>query len=141
MSFTDLFESGAHRRNLAHFASLVNIASIHGEIHENEAALLKRFARKLDITEAEFGEVIKDPSIYPIQSILSADERLERILELFKMIFADHAIDDDERVLIEKYAVGLGYPHDKAIKLINRSIQIFSGGLDLDDYRYLLNRK
>lgn len=141
MSFTDLFESGTHRRNLAHFAALVKMAEIDGSLAVEETELLKRFARKLDVTEAEYEAILKNPKDYPIQANNSADERLERMLEFFKMIFSDHVIDDDERVLIEKYAVGMGYPHDKAIKLINRSIEIFNGGLDLEDYRYLLNKK
>ena len=62
------------------------------------------------------------------------------MLDLFKMIFSDFEIDDDELVLIERYAIGLGYTEDLARKLIKRSIQIFQGGLDLDDYRYLLNK-
>ncbi len=141
MSFTDLFESGAHRRNLGHFASLVNIAAVDGRLNENEERLLKRFARKLDITDAEYNEVLKSPEKYPFQAVNSADERLERMLEFFKLIYIDHGIDEEELELIERYAIGLGYPHDQAMKLINRSIQIFNGGLDIDDYRYLLNRK
>jgi uncharacterized tellurite resistance protein B-like protein len=141
MSFTDLFESGTHRRNLGHFASLVNIAAVDGRPNENEERLLKRFARKLDVTDAEYNEVLKNPSKYPFQAVNSADERLERMLEFFKLIYIDHGIDEEEQELIERYAIGLGYPHDKAMKLIDRSIQIFNGGLDIDDYRYLLNRK
>ena len=57
------------------------------------------------------------------------------------MIFADHEIDDEERVLIERYAIGLGYTEELAATLIKRSIEIFNGGLDLEDYRYLLNKK
>ncbi|MAO07181.1 MAG: hypothetical protein CL596_00550 [Alteromonas sp.] len=141
MSFTDLFTSGTHSRNLAHFASIANIAAVHGEIHENEEKLLKRFARKLDVSEHEYEAILKNPSKYPINSSNSADERLERMLDFFKMIFADHEIDEDEKRLVEKYAIGLGYTEELAADLIKKSIRIFSGGLDLEDYRYLLNRK
>lgn len=141
MSFTDLFESGTHRRNLGHFASMVNICAVDGTLNEKEEKLLKRFSRKLDITEAEYKEVLKNPEKFPFHAVNSADERLERMLEFFKLIYVDHGIDEEERELIERYAIGLGYPHETAIKLIKRSIQIFNGGLDLDDYRYLLNKK
>ncbi len=140
MSFTDLFSSGTHKRNLAHFASLANIAYTHGGIHEEEAKLLKRFSTKLDVSESEYQEILKDPSKYPISGSNSADERLERMLDLFKMIFADNEINDQERMLIEKYAIGLGYTEELAQKLIKRSVEIFKGGLDLEDYRYLLNK-
>ncbi len=141
MSFTDLFESGEHSRNLGHFASIANIASVDGEINPEEEKMLKRFARKLDIDESEYIEVLKNPNKYPINPPNDSERRLERIHDLFEMIFADHEIDDHERFLIEKYAIGLGYNAEHAQFLIKRSIEIYSGGLDLEDYRYLLNKK
>jgi uncharacterized tellurite resistance protein B-like protein len=141
MSFTDLFESGEHKRNLGHFASIVSIAAVDGALDPDEEKMLKRFARKLDIDESEYTEVIKNPTKYPINPPNSADKRLERRHDLFEMIFADHEIDEDERHLVEKYAIGLGYTEQLATKLIKRSIDIYNGGLDLEDYRYLLNKK
>lgn len=141
MSFTDLFERGEHSRNLGHFASLANIASTQGVISEEEEKMLKRFAEKLDISDSEYATVLKDPKKYPIIPPNSADRRLERMHDLFEMIFADHTIDEHERFLIEKYAIALGYSAELAHQLIKRSIEIYSGGLDLEDYRYLLNRK
>ncbi len=141
MSIINLFQSGEHSRNLGHFAALANIALSDGIIDSKENNLLKRFARRLDITDHEYEKVIKNPAQFPISPPNSAEKRLERFYDLFKMIFADDEIDDEERVLIEKYAIGLGYNEEQAKKLINRSIEIFQGGIDLDDYRYLLNRK
>lgn len=141
MSFTDLFESGEHKRNLGHFASIANIASIDGAINADEEKMLKRFARKLDIEESEYMEVLKNPTKYPINPPNNSDKRLERMHDLFEMVFADHEIEDNERVLIEKYAIGLGYSEALAEKLIKRSIDIYRGGLDFEDYQYLLNKK
>ncbi|HLW31509.1 MAG TPA: hypothetical protein VKX40_04550 [Aequorivita sp.] len=141
MSFTDLFESGEHSRNLGHFASIANMATVNGRFSTEEEKLLKRFAQKLDINEAEYERILKNPTNYPINPPNSAERRLERIHDLFQMIFADNEIDDHERFLIEKYAIGLGYDAETAQHLIKRSIQIYSGGLDFEDYRYLLNKK
>ncbi len=141
MSFTDLFESGEHKRNLGHFASITSIAAVNGAINPDEEKMLRRFARKLDIDESEYNEVLKNPTKYPINPPNSADKRLERMHDLFEMIFADHEIDEDEHHLVERYAIGLGYTEQLATKLIKRSIDIYNGGLDLEDYRYLLNKK
>ncbi len=141
MSFTDLFESGEHSRNVGHFASIANIASIDGAINAEEEKMLKRFARKLDIDETEYTAILKNPTKYPINPPNDAERRLERIHDLFEMIYVDHDIDDHERFLIERYAIGLGYTAEIAQDLIKRSIKIYSGGLSLEDYRYLLNRK
>jgi uncharacterized tellurite resistance protein B-like protein len=140
MSFTDLFESGEHSRNLGHFASIASIAAVDGALNEEEEKLLKRFALKLNILESEYTEVLKNPSKYPINPPNNAKSRLERMHDLFEMIFTDHEIDDEERRLIEKYAIGLGYTEENAQKLIKRSIEIYQGGLDMEDYRYLLNK-
>ncbi len=140
MSFTDLFKSGQRSRNLSHFASITRMAFSSGELKETEGKLLKRFARKLDINETEYQNILKDPAKYPFTPSNSAEERLERMLDLFKMIYADNEMDDEEQRLVEKYAIGLGYTEELASKLINRSIEIFNGGLDLEDYRYLLNK-
>lgn len=140
MSFTDLFDSGEHRRNLGHFAAIANMATVDGEIGPEEEKLLKRFAVKLDIDESEYVEVLINPNKFPINPPNTTEKRLERLHDLFRMIFADHGIDDHERFLIEKYAIGLGFNAEMAQKLIKRSIEIFSGGVDFDDYRYLLEK-
>lgn len=140
MSFTDLFESGEHGRNVGHFASIASIASVNGEINAEEEKMLRRFARKLDIDESEYSEILKNPTKYPINPPNSSERRLERMHDLFQMVFSDHTIDDHERFLIERYAIGLGYSVEAAQKLIKRSIEIYTGGLSLEDYKYLLNR-
>jgi len=140
MSFTDLFENGAHKRNLGHFASMASMACADGKLKPEEEAKLKRLARKLNITESEYQEVLQNPTKYPINPPNSADRRLERMHDLFEMIFADNQIDPDEEVLLERYAIGLGYTEESASKLIKKSIAIYQGGFHLEDYKYLLNR-
>ena len=141
MSFTDLFDSGEHRRNLGHFAAITNMATVDGALNAEEEKLLKRFATKLDISEEEYKTVLKDPLKYPINPPNNSEKRLERLHDLLRMIFIDHSIDDHERFLIEKYAIGLGFHADKAKSIIHRSIEIFQGGIDFEDYLYLLDKK
>ena len=141
LSFKDLFESGERSRNLGHFASIANMATVNGKIGVEEEKLLKRFASKLNIGEDEYEKILKNPTAYPISTPNSSERRLDRMHDLFKIIFADHVIDDHERVLIEKYAIGLGYTEAQAQELIKKTIDIYTGGLSFDDYRYLLNRE
>ncbi|MGB2758915.1 MULTISPECIES: TerB family tellurite resistance protein [Maribacter] len=138
MSFADLYTSGEHRRNLAHFAALATLASIDGEISTEERKLLDRFASKLDITESEYEEVLRKENKYPIDSTPDSEKRLERLYDLFRIVYSDHEIDDEERILIKKYAIGLGFTGEKADSIIERSVAIFGGKLDFDDYLYLV---
>ena len=141
MSFYELFKKGYHSRNLGHFASIVNIATIDGDLGEEEEKLIKRLALKLGIGNSEYDKILKDPSKYPIIPPNSADERLERIHDLFDIIFADHEIDSKEFVLIKKYAIALGYDHVNANELIQESINIYSGKIDLEEYKFILNKR
>jgi len=140
MSFTDLYGNSEHRSNLAHFAAIATIAASDGIITKDEQTLLDTFARKLNISEQEYKEVMKPTNKYPIEPPVNLEKRLERLFDLFKIIFADHMIDEDEMTLIRKYAIGLGFSDESANKVITRSIAIFSGKIDFDDYLYLVKQ-
>ena len=70
MSFTDLFESGEHQRNVGHFASIASMAAVDGELNAEEEKMLRKFARKLDIAESEYEEILKNPSKYNFDGFL-----------------------------------------------------------------------
>lgn len=141
MPILDLYNHSEKRRNLAHFASIATLAAVDGEVNAQELNLLENFAHKLDISEAEFKEVMKKTNKYPIAPQNSSEERLERLFDLFKIIFADNEVEDNEMVLLKKYAIGLGYPSEKADRIIEKSIAIFRGRIDFDDYLYLIKHK
>jgi len=141
MSFSDLFGSGEHLRNLGHFASIVNLAAVDGDINAEEEEQLRRFAKKLDIDEEEYNLVLKNPKSFPINPHNNVQERLERLYDLLRIIFSDHEIDEEEMVLLKKYAIGLGFSGEASDGIIKRSVQIFSGKLDFDDYLYLLRKE
>ena len=138
MSFVDLYGNSDHKSNLAHFASLATLAAVDGEVGPEEKLLLDSFARKLDISAVEYKEIMKKENKYPIHPPVSLERRLERLFDLFKIIFADHNVDDNEMILLRKYATGLGFSDEKAEAIIKRSIAIFSGKLDFEDYLYLI---
>jgi len=138
MTIIDLYFHSEHRRNLAHFASLASLAAVDGEINPREKVLLDNFARKLDITNEEYKEVMKKSNKYPITASNSLEERLERLYDIFRLIYADHDVEHTEMVLLKKYAIGLGFPTKKANKIIEESVAIFSGRIKFDDYLYIL---
>lgn len=139
MTIADAFETSRHKNNMAHFTAIVNLATIDGAINIEEEKIVKGFAEKLEINPEEYKSIFKYPEKYPIMPINSCEERLKHLYDLFKMIYADHEIDASEKMLIVKYAIGLGVPLDRAKAIIDRSIKIFEGKLDFDDYHYLIN--
>lgn len=140
MSVKDLYSSDSQNNNLAHFASIATLAAVDGEIGEAEMKQLERFAHILQITDEQFKEVVKKENKYPIKHEVSYERRLQRFFDLMKMIFADNEVNDDEMVLLKRYALGLGFPVEDAEKLIEKSIAIFRGRIDFEDYLYLVKR-
>lgn len=133
-----LFETGEQHRRLSHFAALVNMAYVDGFVNEEEKKVLFKLADKLDINEDRFAEIVSDPNRFPLEAVNSREERLEYIHDLFKMIYADHKIDQKEVELVHRYAIGLGCTPQKAIKVIEKSIAIFGGDIAIEDYKKLM---
>ncbi|QJP34117.1 TerB family tellurite resistance protein [Nonlabens sp. Ci31] len=139
MSFSSLFVSGESARNKSHFATLVTLAQASG-VKEEEKVVLKRFKSVLDISDADFEAIMKNPKLYPVTPPNSSEERIQWLHDLFKLVFADQLMDEVEHKLLRKYATALGYNDEDAKYLVARSIEIFNGHLNLEDYRYLLNK-
>jgi len=141
MPIVDLYENSEKRNNLAHFAAIASLAAVDGEINPSEQKVIDKFAVKLDISGEEIKEIMKKENKYPIEAPYESEKRLERLYDLFSIIFADHIIDEDEIRLIKKYALALGYSPAKAEKVIRRSIILFRGKFDFEDYLYMMQRK
>lgn len=141
MPIKDLYDHSEKRNNLAHFAAIASLAAVDGEINPKEQKVIDKFAVKLDITGEEIKEVMKKENKFPIETPYESDKRLERLYDLFRVIFADHKIDEDEVRLIKKYALALGYSPDKAEKVIRKSIILFRGNFDFEDYKYMMERE
>ncbi|MDH5413545.1 MAG: TerB family tellurite resistance protein [Flavobacteriaceae bacterium] len=141
MTISELYESGTQKSNIAHFAAITNIAFIDGELSEEERTLLFRFARKLDIDDEHFKEIMKDPTKFPVIPPHSKEEKLEYLHDLFRMIYVDHSMEKRESELVYKYAMALGFSSERAREIINKSIKIFNGKIDFEDYHYMIEKK
>lgn len=133
MSILEAYESGEHRSNIAHFAAIVKLATVDNPINKEEAKILENLAFKLDITDEEAKIVLKNPDVYPLIPPYTLEERLERLRDLFGIIYADHEIDSKERKLIFKYAIGLGFSSERANDEIEKGIRVYSGDVDFVD--------
>ncbi|MCL6274593.1 TerB family tellurite resistance protein [Muricauda sp. 2012CJ35-5] len=140
MPILDLYEHSEQKRNLAHFATLASLAAADGIITDDEKAVLDKFAFRLNISDADYKEVMKKENKYPIETPHSSERRLMRLFDFFGMALADKNLDDAQKEMIVKYAVGLGYSPENAEKLVNKSIAIFTGKIDFEDYMFLMEK-
>lgn len=139
MSNEDLFENIRNSTKQNHFANLVNIASIDGEIKPSEQKLLKRFAKKFDVSDEGVEKILENPSSFPVHAINSKSQRLEFLFDLLKIVYADHVMDKSEELLIIKYAVGLGYSDDQAASMIQKSKRLFENRFSFDFFKHYIN--
>jgi len=124
MTILEAYESGKHESNVSHFAAIVKLAGVDGSISTVEKVVLKRLAFKLDVSEAEVKSIFKNPKKYPLIPLYSLEERVETLHDLCSVIYADHVIEETERNLIFKYAIGLGFTAEQANAEIKKCIPI-----------------
>ena len=138
MSIKDVFESGKHTSNVAHFAAIVNLAGVDGKVDKVESSILKRLADKLDISQDEYHQIVKHPEKYSTSPPYGAKKRLDRLYDLFSTIYADHYMNAHEQKLVLRYAMELGYSSEKAKEIVDSSARIFGGRLTFEEYRTLI---
>lgn len=134
MSFSDLFESGFQKRNEDHFAAIVRVAMSDGVINDAEKAFLDRLATRLDVTETEYKQILKDYKTHPINAPHSYDERLGRLYDLARMVWADHIEGPNQVSLLEKLCVGLGFNQDNVKYIADKALTLVHYEVDLDEF-------
>lgn len=134
MSISDLFESGFQKRNQDHFAAIVRVAMSDGVINDAEKAFLDRLATRLDITETDYKQILKDYNTHPINPPTSYDRRLERLYDLARMVWADHIEGPNQFGLLEKLCVGLGFNQDNVKYIADKALTLVHYEVDLDEF-------
>lgn len=140
MSISDLYSSGAHKRNIGHFADIVKLALLDGEIEQREENLLERLAKILGISNNEFNKIIKNPEDFPTTFASNYEERLESLYYSTRMLLIDGRVSKDGVRLLTKIAVGLGFADEKVDEVVERAIKMFLRIPDLDDFVETIKR-
>ncbi|MFT5846882.1 MAG: hypothetical protein ACJARX_001822 [Psychroserpens sp.] len=134
MSFSELFDSGFRTRNEDHFASIVRVAMDDGIITDEEKAFLERTARRLEIGEDNYADIVKNYKTHPINPPTSYDNRLERLYDLARMVYVDPIKGAHKEIVLCKIAVGLGFSVDNVKYVVDKALTLVSNGVDLDTF-------
>jgi len=136
MAISDLYDQEFRKRNKDHFAAIVRVALDDEIITKNEQKFLDRLAHKLNISERDYKKILKDYKTHPINAPVSYDERLERLYDLARMVWADKIRRKDEVKLLRKFCVGLGF-HAVNVKYITKkALELVKQEVDLDQFIY-----
>jgi len=124
MSIKDLYSSGFVERNQGHFAAIVRVALSDGEIVAEEKLFLQRLAKKLNIGEVVYAEILEDPTNYPINPPTTYNRRLERLFDLVRIVYVDLEVEDKQIVMLERIAVGLGFAPSNVSYIVQKALNL-----------------
>ncbi|MEM6721658.1 MAG: TerB family tellurite resistance protein [Bacteroidota bacterium] len=135
MSISDLYSSGFRKRNKSHFAAIVRVAMSDGIITDEEKAFLDRMAKRLDILESDYKAILKDYRSHPVNPPILYSERLDRLYDLARMVYADNELGPRQTVILERLGIGLGFSPENVAYVVHKSLMLVSKGVDLDDFK------
>jgi len=134
MAFSDLFMSGAQKKNIGHYACIVKIAQADDVISDSEQHFLDRMAVQLQISERIKNKVFKDPDKFPINPPVGFKNRTECLYNLAKIIAMSSDEISREIALLVKAAIGLGFPLYSVDEIAEKAVKIVKKGGDFDSF-------
>ena len=136
MSFSDLFDSEFKTRNKGHFSAIVRVALADGKVIPEEKAFLDKLAGKLEISSAEYEEILENPLKYPINPPYSYVHRLERLYDLTRMVHVEHQLGDKQDFLLRKFGLALGFTPGNVNYIVDKALALIDKKVDLDTFVY-----
>ncbi len=135
MSISDLYDSGFRKRNEDHFAAIVRVAMSDGIVTDEEKAFLDRLARNLDVTDNQYKEILKDFMSHPVNPPITYDNRLERLFDLTRMVYADSELGIKQAGILERLGVGLGFSAHNVKYVVDKALSLVKTGVDLETFK------
>lgn len=136
MSISDLFDSEFKARNKGHFSAIVRVAYSDGNVSAEEKKFLDKLARKLEISNEEYEEIMENPLKYPINPPYLYSQRLERLYDLTRMVHTDHHLGDNQDVLLRKIGLALGFTPGNVNHIIDKALSLIDKKVDSDTFMY-----
>lgn len=136
MSFSDLFDSEFKTRNKGHFSAIVRVATSDGDLSKEEKEFLDKLAVRLEISAAEYEEILENPLKYPINPPYSYVHRLERLYDLSRMVYADHILGPKQKEILTRFALALGFTPGNVNYIVDKALSLLVMGVDLDTFTF-----
>ncbi|MFC4741031.1 TerB family tellurite resistance protein [Flavobacterium ponti] len=136
MSFSDLFDNEFKNRNKGHFSAIVRVALSDGDLTTEERAFLDKLAIRLEISSAEYEEILENPSKYPINPPHLHVQRLERLYDLSRMVYADHVLGPKQKAILTRFALALGFTPSNVSYIVDKALSLLVLNVDLDTFVY-----
>ncbi len=136
MSFSDLFDSEFKTRNKGHFSAIVRVAIADGELSNEEKSFLDKLAVRLEISSEEYAEILENPLKYPINPPYLHSQRLERLYDLSRMVYADHVLGPKQKEILTRFTLALGFTPSNVPYIVDKALSLLMIEVDLDTFVY-----
>jgi uncharacterized tellurite resistance protein B-like protein len=136
MSISDLFDSEFKARNKGHFSAIVRVAIADGDLTKEEKEFLDKLAVRLEISPAEYEEILENPLKYPINPPYLHTQRIERLFDLGRMVYADHILGPKQKEILTKFALALGFTPGNVPYIVDKALSLLVMNVDLDTFVY-----
>lgn len=136
MSISDLFDNEFKSRNKGHFSAIVRVATADGDLTKEEKEFLDKLAVRLEISPAEYEEILENPLKYPINPPYLHVQRLERLYDLSRMVYADHVLGPKQKEILTKFALALGFTPGNVPYIVDKALSLLVMNVDSDTFVY-----
>ncbi len=136
MSISDLFDSGFKDRNKGHFSAIVRVAMENGHLSTEERLFLDKLAKQLEISQDEYAEILANPMRYPINPPHLHVQRLERLYDLSRMVYADHILGPKQKEILTRFAMALGFTPGNVNYIVDKALSLLVMNVDADTFVY-----
>lgn len=132
MSIVNVFLSGTQKKNRGHLANIVKIARSNGKLSRDEIKLLKKVKNDLGVNDLAFRKIIRKPDLYPMNPPANYEARIERLYALANMLLVDKESYDMSLSMLEKLAVGIGFPLATHQEVVKVAIELVKSNTEMD---------
>ena len=136
MSFFDFFDSEFKTRNKVHFSAIVLLSIADGDLSIEEKQFLDKLKTRLEISDAEYEEILENPLKYPINPPVMHIQRLERLFDLTRMVYADHVLGPKQKEILTKFALSLGFTPGNVSYIVDKALSLLMLNVNLDVFVY-----
>ncbi|HEY6142389.1 MAG TPA: TerB family tellurite resistance protein [Flavobacterium sp.] len=136
MSIAELFDNEFKQRMKGRFAAVARVLFADGIFDPDEKSFLDKLAVKLEISDEEYEEILKNPLKYELNPPYLYVERLESLYNISRVVHHDHHLGDKQETLLRKFAVALGFSLSNVDYIVNKALVLIDKKVDLDTFIY-----
>lgn len=112
----------------AHFLRLYKLAIIDEDFSELELKMLYKFAEQRGISSVDLDKILLNPINTNNLVPETLQDKIESLYDLAVMIWADHKVDENERIALEKYIKMYGFEEENISSIADYFLEMVKEG-------------